>query len=87
MTTQQRPAFTAFAVSKRGDDQDDWWTPIGAAFPHKDSQGYNIVLQAIPLDGKVVLRLPKENDGDDAGRAQQATREEDDRRRGGRRDR
>jgi hypothetical protein len=39
MTTQQEPAFTAFAVSKRGDDQDDWWTPIGAAFPHKDSLG------------------------------------------------
>ena len=69
MTTQQKPAFTAYAVTKRGDDQDDWWTPIGAAFPHKDSQGYNIVLQAIPLDGKIVLRTPKEKEETDTERA------------------
>ena len=59
MTTQQ-PAFTAFAVSKRGDDQDDWWNPIGAAFPHQDGKGYNIILQAMPFNGKIVLRPPKE---------------------------
>ncbi len=59
MTTQQ-PAFTAFAVSKRGEGQDDWWNPIGAAFPHQDGKGYNIVLQAMPLNGKIVLRPPKE---------------------------
>jgi hypothetical protein len=26
---------------------------------HEDGDGYNIVLQALPIDGKVVLRLPK----------------------------
>jgi len=56
MTTQQKPAFAAYAVTGRGHDQDDWWTPVGAAFPHKDGEGYNIVLQAIPLDGKIALR-------------------------------
>jgi hypothetical protein len=59
MTTQQKPAFTAYAVTKHGDDQDDWWTAIGAAFPHKDGEGYNIVLQAIPLDGEIVCALPR----------------------------
>jgi len=61
--------------------------PIGAAFPHKDSLGFNIVLQAIPIDGKIVLRPPKEKGEDDTERAQQAVREENDRRRGSRRDR
>jgi hypothetical protein len=87
MTTQQKPAFTAYAVTKRGEDQDDWWTPIGAAFPHKDNEGYNIVLQTIPLDGKIVLRPPKERDKDDTERAQQTIREENHGRRAPRRDR
>ena len=40
--SDQQPAFTAYAVTKR-EGKDDWWTPIGAAFPHKDGSGYNIV--------------------------------------------
>jgi hypothetical protein len=62
MANTQQPAFTAFAVTKRGEGQDDWWTNIGAAFPHGDGLGYNIVLQTLPLDGKIVLRPPKERD-------------------------
>jgi hypothetical protein len=89
MATQQQPAFTAYAVTKRGDGQDDWWTPIGAAFEHKDGHGFNIVLQSIPLDGKIVLRLPKDDakHSDDAARAQETIRQENDRRRNTRRDR
>ena len=36
---------------------------IGVAFPHKDGKGFDVMLQAVPVDGKVVLRLhePKEN--------------------------
>ena len=71
----------------RGEDQDDWWTNIGAAFPHKNGEGYTIVLQAIPLDGKIVLRPPKEKDEGGTEHAQQTIREENDRRRGTRRDR
>ncbi len=55
----QTPAFTAYVVTKRGEGRDDWWTPIGAAFPHKDGDGFNVVLQSLPLDGKIVLRPPK----------------------------
>jgi hypothetical protein len=36
---------------------------IGAAFMHQDGDGYNIVLQALPIDGKIVLRLPKDDQG------------------------
>jgi hypothetical protein len=72
MASTQQPAFTAFAVTKRGEGQDDWWTNIGAAFPHGDGQGYNIVLQTIPLDGKIVLRPPKER-SDESGSAERDT--------------
>ena len=39
--------------------QDDFWLNIGAAFMHQDGDGFNVVLQALPLNGKIVLRPPK----------------------------
>jgi hypothetical protein len=56
--SNQKPSYTAYTVHKR-EGQDDFWTPIGAAFMHQDGDGYNVVLQALPLDGKIVLRPPK----------------------------
>jgi hypothetical protein len=54
----QQPAYRAYTVIKR-EGADDFWLAIGAAFMHQDGDGYNIVLQALPIDGKIVLRLPK----------------------------
>jgi hypothetical protein len=34
------------------------WTKIGVAFPHKDGTGFNVQLNALPVDGKVVLVPP-----------------------------
>jgi hypothetical protein len=64
----QQPAYRAYTVVKRGEGQDDFWLAIGAAFPHQNGEGFNVVLQALPIpngDGqcKIVLRPPK---GDDA---------------------
>lgn len=64
MATQ--PAFRAFTVIQRK-DQDDFWLPIGAAFKHQSGDGYNLILQALPIpngDGqcKIVLRPPKDED-------------------------
>lgn len=65
MASSQQPAYRAFTVVKR-EGQDDFWLPIGAAFPHQDGEGYNLVLQALPIDGRVVLRTPKEEGSDAA---------------------
>jgi hypothetical protein len=51
----QQPTHRAYSVIKR-EGQDDYWLNLGLAFPHKDGKGLNIMLQAIPLDGKVVCR-------------------------------
>jgi len=59
-------AYRAYTVIKR-EGQEDFWLAIGAAFMHQDGDGYNIVLQALPIDGKVVLRLPKHDQTDQAG--------------------
>ena len=69
MANSQQVAFRAFTVVKR-EGADDFWLPIGAAFPHQDGEGYNLVLQALPIDGRVVLRTPKEDVSDsDEGRS------------------
>ena len=38
--------------------QDDYWLNIGVAFPHEKGDGYNIILQALPIhgNGKLVMR-------------------------------
>jgi hypothetical protein len=75
----QQPAYTAYTVHKR-EGKDDFWLAIGAAFMHEDGDGYNIVLQALPIDGKIVLRLPK-TQGDQAAVDQGPANRRQDRRR------
>jgi len=36
--------------------QEDFWLNVGMAFPHEKGDGFNVVLQALPLHGKLVLR-------------------------------
>ena len=61
MATQQ-PDFRAYTVIKRGEGAEDFWLPIGAAFAHQDGTGFNIILQALPIDVRIVLRQPKGED-------------------------
>jgi hypothetical protein len=87
MANNQQPAYRAFTVIKR-EGQDDFWLPIGAAFAHQNGDGFNVVLQALPIsdgDGtcKIVLRPPKnDGDSDDGEKTKQAVRQENDRRHG-----
>jgi hypothetical protein len=60
----QQPTYRAYTVVKR-EGQDDFWIALGAAFMHQDGEGFNVVLQALPLPGgdgtcKIVLRPPKD---------------------------
>jgi hypothetical protein len=38
------------------------WTRVGVAFPHKDAPGFNLELQALPLDGRLVALLPRDEE-------------------------
>lgn len=57
-----KPSFSVFTVEGRGEGNDPFWLKIGAAFEHKDGKGYNLTLQALPTDGRLVLREYKEPD-------------------------
>ena len=50
----------AHAVKQVG--RKSYWTRIGVAFPHKDGGGFNLQLEAFPIDGKVVLRNRREDE-------------------------
>jgi hypothetical protein len=57
--------FDVYCVTHAPDADDDdkgFWTRIGRAFPHKKGDGYNILLNALPTNGKMVLLPPKEDD-------------------------
>jgi hypothetical protein len=82
----QQPTYQAYTVVKR-EGQDDYWLNIGAAFMHQDGDGYNIILQALPINGKIVLRPPKSDaKADETASAQETIRSENDRRKTTRRD-
>ncbi len=52
--------FTVEEYESNGKTQKKW-TRIGAAFPHKEGPGFSIELKAFPVDGRLVV-LPPDND-------------------------
>ena len=61
---KNHPAFKVFAVENReqGEEDDAFWTRIGSAWWHKDKAGLNIVLNALPIGNRIVLREYTDDD-------------------------
>jgi hypothetical protein len=59
MTT--KPTLIAYTVKDRGRNQAPFWVRIGGAWPFdkNGSAGFTIQLDALPLDGRIVLAEPK----------------------------
>lgn len=53
------PTHFAFHVRDTKDGK-GFWTRIGSAWAHKDGKGFNIQLDAMPVDGTIKLRVPEE---------------------------
>jgi hypothetical protein len=55
----RKPTHSAYSVrnyTANGEEQADW-IRIGAAWLHKDGKGFDVTLDAVPLSGRVVLRM------------------------------
>jgi len=52
-----------------GDGKAASWTPIGAAWPNKDGLGFSLQCDAVPLQGRLVLRAITERTELDKGEA------------------
>ena len=57
MNGKKMPDYNVYTVSER-EGYKDFWTQIGVAFGHGDGEmkGMNVLLSALPLDGRLVLR-------------------------------
>jgi hypothetical protein len=62
-SNSNRPTFTAFVITERTGKK-NIWTPIGAAWPHADGKGFAIKLHALPVNGQIVLREPRQDEED-----------------------
>lgn len=67
MSKQQeskRPDFTAYIV--REQNGASFWDRIGAAWQHKDKEGFTLQLHALPPNGRIVIRARKEGEPTEA---------------------
>jgi len=61
-TTTKGKKPTLYAYSVRDGKDKSYFTRIGASFAHKDSNGFNILLDCVQLDGKITLCAVSENE-------------------------
>ena len=66
MLMENKPTHYAYHVTDRVQDGSEqkggFWTKIGAAWPHRDGKGFNISIETIPLNGRLVLREREERE-------------------------
>lgn len=55
-STGNTPSHIAYQVRDR-ENQKGVWTRIGSVWPHKDGKGYSVQIEAVPLDGRISLRV------------------------------
>lgn len=57
-TEKKRPTHNIWRVT--GDGETARWTKVGAAWPNKKGDGFNLVFDAVPVTGRTVLRQIKD---------------------------
>jgi hypothetical protein len=62
-----KPNLIAYAVKDRGKNQKAIWTRIGAAWSHEKGGGFTVELEAFPIDGRIILTVPKPEEAPEGG--------------------
>lgn len=63
---QTRPVMHGYAVRPIGEGRKSSWSKIAAAWAHKDGRGFEVRMDAMPVDGRLVLRAVPEEDAQEA---------------------
>lgn len=50
----RQPTHRLYRVT--GEGRAATWTAIGAAWPNRDGEGFSLVCDAVPLQGRIILR-------------------------------
>ena len=65
------PAYIAYHVKDtnagENGEKRGVWTRVGAAWPNKDGKGFNVFLDVMPLNGRLILREPLERNDASSG--------------------
>lgn len=61
----KKPTHGVYVI--QGDGDNAYWLKIGAAWQNRDSKGMNLILDALPLTNKLVVREFSEKDADEKG--------------------
>jgi len=62
-TSGKKPSHLVYSVTNYGkDNKESKWDAIGAAWEHKDRQGFNVELKLFPVNGKLTIRPRKDKD-------------------------
>ena len=59
------PDYLALHVANKGDK--GFWTRIGAAWFHRDRKGLSLQLEVVPINGRIVLRTPLDDQKKEPG--------------------
>lgn len=59
-------AFDVIAVADRNEGK-TYFRKVGVAFAASAGDGYNVILDALPVSGTLLLRTPKENVDENGG--------------------
>ena len=58
-TVSKAPSHVAYQVRDR-EGSKGFWTRIGSAWPHAYGKGFTVQVDAVPLDGRITLRVATE---------------------------
>ena len=61
----QKPDYVAYTIVETNEDNKDFWQRVGSAWTNKDGS-INITLNALPLNGKLHIRVPKADEESDS---------------------
>ena len=56
-SASKAPTHIAYQVRDRQGGE-AIWTRIGSAWQHADGNGFNVQIETVPLDGRIILRVP-----------------------------
>jgi|GEM_PF-592832 len=74
------PSHIAYQVREAQEGQKAFFNRIGAAWAHKDGEGFNVQLDSLPVDGRITIRSVQERLQDAKDTARDGERNNNDRR-------
>jgi hypothetical protein len=67
-----KPSHIAYVVNKNpDDDKKGFWRQVGAVWPHKNGNGFDLVIfDQVAVSGRIVCTVPKEKEDKTADEAE-----------------